>query len=187
MRFAASLLLALGLAQPALASRNLEGLVVNSFIQRCLTPMMAGEQPAVAGLTAPEGSPEIGKPGGEARFSNVDGPMALRVQMLPKGLMSCAMSLDLPEGFNAAQVNGVLTDQLARAHFKPLPACDDAVIQNMLGFEGPATAEGRRLGVLSFTIVVGDLLPDQLSLIAAESDQPLIPDTNCANPSGEPQ
>ena len=43
MRFAASLLLALGLAQPALASRNLEGLVVNSFIQRCVTPMVAGE------------------------------------------------------------------------------------------------------------------------------------------------
>ena len=187
MRFATLALLALTAAQPALASRNLEGLVVNSFLQRCVTPMAAGGLPDLKGLTIPQGSPELGKPGGEIQVSNVDGPMGLRVQTLPAGPTSCAMSLELAKGFDVAQVNTALAGHLQQLAFRPVTGCDSDTIKAMQAFEGPATPEGRRLGILSFVIVLGDLLPDQLSLIAAESDQPLPSDTNCANPAGGPQ
>ena len=179
---------ALATAQPALATRNLEGLVLQTFLQRCLTPMQKGAVPDLGGLTLPDGSAELGTPGApELRLDNVDGPMSLRVQTLPRGVTSCALSLDLPEGFDPSQINTALFGNLTAEGFKPVASCETDTITQMYVAEGPAAPDGRRIGVVSFVIVLGDLLPDQLSLIAAESDQPLPPDTNCANQPGEPQ
>lgn len=178
---------AIVLAQPVLASRNLESLVLNTFVQRCLVPMQAGGLPDVHGLTAPAGSAELGKPGGaEIEFANVDGPMSLRVQTLPAGVTSCALSLDLSGDFNLSQINTALFSQLAEEGFAPVPSCESATIAPMYVAEGPAASNGRRLGVMSFVIRLSGL-PDQLSLIAAESDVPLTPDTSCANQPGETQ
>lgn len=179
---------ALATAEPALASRNLEGLVLQTFLQRCLTPMQKGVQPDLSGLSQPEGSAEPGTAGGtELHFDNVDGPMSLRVQTLPGGVTSCALSLELPDDFNLPQINTALFGNLTAEGFTPVQQCETETIKQFHAAEWPAAPNGHRLGILSFVIVLGDPLPEQLSLVVAESDEPLTPDTSCANQTGEPQ
>ncbi|MFD1880576.1 hypothetical protein [Paracoccus pacificus] len=179
-----TLIAASAFAQPALATRNTEGLVITTFIQRCLEPMRAGKLPDVSGLKAAEGSPAPGTPGSDITYANVDGPMSMRVQTIRAGMTSCDLAVDLTQGFDLGQVSTVLAGQLHDADFKPKASCDSGAIREMRVFEGPASADGSRLGVLSFVISLGDPSPDQLNLIVAESDQPVGSGDDCTEPSG---
>lgn len=172
---------ALVTAQPAMASRNLEGLVLQTFMARCLTPMQTGAPPDVSGLTPPEGNAEPSAPGGaEQRFSNVDGPMSLRIQTAPEGDTSCALSVEMSEGFDTQQIRAALAARLSKAGFNEVQTClSDTFGQHGI-FQRDAQPGGNsRLGVTSAVVRSGAELPDQFSLIAAEYDSPQAPALRC--------
>ncbi len=157
---------ALAAAGPAFASRNLEGLVVDTFYNRCVTPLLAGDAPDIDGLPDPADATQIGTPGHEILFENVDGPMNLRIRTLADGLHTCILSLKLEGDFATEQVAGALESRLTDKGFTRIASCADG---HDVYATGPQGAVGTYLTVMSYSIRPGAVRPDQFGLIAAES------------------